>query len=91
MLMITDGTAIMEPEDAAKEFPKILRNQPKQMLEKYKLVTPRALGKSTSACTAVFSILAAVAGHAQRMRGRYVHSRKGKYLRRHTQRVSFLD
>ena len=91
MLMISDGTNVLDPEEAVKELPKILRNRPQAFLDRYKFVTPRGSGKTTSAILIVHAILSAIGGHASRMRGRYVHARKGKYQRRHKQRVSWLD
>ncbi len=91
MFMIHDGERLLEPEEAAKEFAKILRSRPKAMLDKYRLVLPHGGHKTNNTYSTVVSMLGAICGHTQRLRGRYVHSRKGKYLRRHTQRISWLD
>jgi hypothetical protein len=66
------------------------KNNPARVLKRVKFVTPRSPGKTTKN-TMIAVLYTTAFSHAQRMRGRFVHQRKGRSCRRHAIRKNWID
>lgn len=72
---------------------KSMRNNPKSVLRdgSIHLAAPRNAGKTSTASLFINTLAAMMYEHPRRMRGKYVHMRKGRVIRRHAMRTSFAD
>lgn len=87
-----ETTELIEGVDMLSFIADQLRNNPTKFVREYEFVTPRNLGKSSSAIHNLLdTVIRAASRHKNRMRGLYVHSRKGRYVRQHARCVSTLD
>lgn len=73
------------------DFRAIARDPYTWAKNKPKLVTARSVGKTTMVGAMLSVACDLVANHSRRMRGKFVHARKGKYQRRHAYRTSWVD
>lgn len=85
--------AIVEGNQILDQVQQQLRNNPARFYRENELVVTSNPGKTT--CTPfdvlIFMAYDAVEMHSRRMRGRYLHTKKGRSKRRHRIRTSILE